>query len=99
MTEKPATRKIEHEIQDFVALLITGDSPYVTKEISEDEIAKFCKGCDSYRENQPCALAGTNDQARYAARQWCGWASQKSVSGQMTTEGFKSGSVDLNLTN
>jgi hypothetical protein len=41
--------------------------------ILESEISKFCVGCDHFQEGKPC-FVGSNDQARYAARKWCGWA-------------------------
>ena len=46
-----------------------------TLTIAESQIRKFCKGCDHIGANgKPCKTAGANDQARYVAREWCGWA-------------------------
>ncbi len=56
--------------------------------ISEENIAKFCSGCDKLKDNNFCA-DDAEDQGRYVARGYCGWATQNSVRGQMTNEGFK----------
>jgi hypothetical protein len=45
------------------------------KQISEADITAFCQGCDNFQsEGVPCNAVGSNDQARYTARKWCGWA-------------------------
>jgi len=52
--------------------------------IAESKITAFCNGCDSFKgEGVPCKVVGSNDHARYAARNWCGWAT---VSGKHTTK-------------
>ena len=59
--------------------------------IPESRITAFCKGCDHFKgEGIPCPVVKADDQARYALREWCGWASVKGVRGEMTAEGFKS---------
>jgi len=46
--------------------------------VSEADITKFCQGCDNFTSGRvPCRAVGSNDQARYAARGWCGWASEE----------------------
>ncbi|MCL5409494.1 MAG: hypothetical protein M1607_01380 [Patescibacteria group bacterium] len=58
--------------------------------ITRKQIAEFCSTCDFYRGSLPCRLVGLDDQTRYVARQWCGWASSQGQNGQMSYEGFKS---------
>lgn len=81
-------REIDHKIQDFFAAAITGDKSYLSSQVEESVIAKFCNGCDRLQGNGVCKL-DENDQARYAARQQCGWASVNEVRGEMTADGFK----------
>jgi len=53
------------------------------KVISEEDITKFCNGCDYFEGHSiPCIL-GPNNQARYAARKLCGYAR---INGQYTTK-------------
>jgi hypothetical protein len=50
----------------------------VESEVPEADITRFCQGCDNFGgEGIPCNVAGSNDQARYSVRKWCGWASVK----------------------
>ncbi len=59
--------------------------------IPESKITAFCKPCDHFKgEGIPCPIVKSDDQARYALREWCGWASVKGVRGEMTAKGFKS---------
>ena len=45
------------------------------RSIAEEKITAFCSGCDNFKgESIPCAVVGSNDQSRYAARKHCGWA-------------------------
>lgn len=54
------------------------------RSIAESTISAFCNGCDNYKgEGIACPLVGANDQARYAERKWCGWAS---VDGKRTVK-------------
>lgn len=47
-----------------------------TATIPESEITAFCSGCDYFKgEEIPCEMVGSDDQARCAARGWCGCAS------------------------
>lgn len=79
-------RTIEPKIQDIFAELI---GAYVLPlTISEENITMFCKPCDNYIEGKPCKIVGQNDQARYAARKGCGWASKDGVRGSMSINGF-----------
>ncbi len=57
--------------------------------VAESTIASFCKGCDnSGGESKPCKLVGPDDQARYAIRNWCGYAAVSGERGEMTAKGF-----------
>lgn len=50
----------------------------VPRTIAESAITAFCQGCDNYQgEGVACPVVGANDQARYAQRKWCGWATIK----------------------
>ena len=52
--------------------------------VAEQKITKFCKGCDNFKgEGIPCETVGSNDQARYTVRNWCGWAT---VNGKRTAK-------------
>jgi hypothetical protein len=43
--------------------------------VAESQITTFCTGCDSFKgDSIPCSSVGSNNQVRYAARKWCGWA-------------------------
>lgn len=56
----------------------------VEATVAESKITKFCKGCDNFKgEGIPCKTVGSNDQARYAVRNWCGWAT---VNGKRTVK-------------
>lgn len=80
-------RVIEPRIQDTFAEI---QGYYMLPlSVSEKEIAEFCGPCDHHVVNGVCKLAGGNDQARYVARNGCGWASVKGQRGDMTSEGFK----------
>ena len=47
----------------------------VDKSIAESKITTFCTGCDFFQgEGIPCKIVGSNNQARYAVRNWCGYA-------------------------
>jgi len=65
-----------------------GDGPRADYQMTEGEIAKFCAGCDSLQSDNSC-VGGSNDQGRYARRQWCGWASTNGERGFMTGDGFE----------
>jgi hypothetical protein len=43
--------------------------------IEENKITEFCQGCDHFDGQEvPCKVVGSNDQARYANRKWCGYS-------------------------
>lgn len=84
----PETRRfITPEIQDIWAAFSLGYPLHMS--ISEGEVAAFCGECDSRRKEDGICFSGENDQSRYAARKWCGYAMVNGVRGQMTKEGFK----------
>lgn len=89
MIERRLIRKIELRSQDYSAFEVSGNLVYLTPEIAEDAVQKFCAGRDALKATGVCRVAGTNDQARYAAREWCGWATVNGVRGAMTAEGFE----------
>ncbi|MDO8451267.1 MAG: hypothetical protein Q7S76_00170 [bacterium] len=74
-------------ITDYFASL-TGVPVNLTGQIEEARIANFCSGCDALQEDGMCRTVNANEQARYAAREFCGWASVNGVRGDMTSEGF-----------
>jgi len=88
MTERGDVRKFEPRVQDYFAVAM-GHNADLTGQVAEATIAKFCGGCDALQDDGVCRVAGARDQARYAAREWCGWASVNGVRGEMTSEGFK----------
>lgn len=57
------------------------------------KIADFCHDCDKLGRDGVCTgvTIGRIHQARYAAREWCGWAVVDGVNGTMTNKGFKPG--------
>lgn len=80
-------RQIKPKIQDIFAQV---NGIYTLPDsVSEDKIAKFCGPCDHHVVNGVCKLAGGNDQARYVARNGCGWARVNGQRGNMTSEGFE----------
>lgn len=85
MAEK--IRQIVTNPQDIFAELTMAYT--LPASISEEDIAKFCKECD-FSKAPVCSKVGQNDQARYAAREGCGWAEKDGVRGSMTADGFKS---------
>jgi hypothetical protein len=70
----------------------TGDGASVVpnRSISEAKIAEFCGKCDFLQADNTCQVSDSGDQARYADRRWCGWASVKGIRGKMTENGFVS---------
>jgi len=79
MTEK--LRNFQPEIQDIVfpndgmkEAVRVGNQNGTGMAVAESQITTFCQGCDFSKEGSPCSRVGSNDQARYAARGWCGWA-------------------------
>ena len=74
-------RKFQPEIQDIVfpnsgmkKAAEVGMENGTGLAVAESQITSFCTGCDKFKgEGKPC-FVGANDQARYAARGWCGWA-------------------------
>lgn len=91
LSENKPERRI-NPMQEIIHNTLFPEDPVpVHTSIGEDDIRKFCKSCDLYvAATNSCKIVNENDQARYAARQWCGWASQNGVSGQMTKKGFES---------
>ncbi len=90
MTERKYTKEPQDTLRtkkDVVAAMASGALPAdfeTPATIAESAITSFCKGCDNFKgEGIPCEAVGSNDQARYAARKWCGWAS---VNGKRTTK-------------
>lgn len=70
-------------------------NPGLTDHIKLEEIRRFCTGqnrlrCDNLKEDGTCRLdrGDSTDQARYASREWCGWACVGGARGEMTGEGF-----------
>ncbi len=94
ITSENAKRVIKRELQDHLAASLAGLESPPTEEVAEDLIEEFCSGCDNLQLNGICARVSPNNQGRYAAREWCGWASVDNVRGQMTSEGFKPASCD-----
>lgn len=46
--------------------------------IYEADVEHFCRGCDYFKNVEtPCERVGKNNQRRYAARRFCGWAKVK----------------------
>jgi|GEM_PF-6043310 len=82
-----ARRAIVPEIQDFFAAYAFGYPLHLS--VSEGEVNAFCSNCDMRRKEDGICSSGENDQSRYAARKWCGWAEVNGTRGQMTKEGFK----------
>lgn len=85
MTERTSERIIQHLPQDIWAFWELGVPLH--SSVAEEKIAVFCRGCDQLKPDGVC-YNGPNDQARYAARLVCGWASIKDVQGTMTVDGF-----------
>jgi len=57
--------------------------------ISENDIQKFCKGCDFLSKDNLCKKNGFNNQGRSALRGCCGLASENNIEGYMLVTGFK----------
>ena len=56
---------------------------------SEADIANFCGPCDHLMGDNSCQIdRERGNQARYVARDWCGWAFVNGVRGLMTHKGF-----------
>jgi hypothetical protein len=85
MAKPEGERKITFRIQDYFAAAYSGQS-LGSQSISEEKIKAFCGGCDNLEQDNTCFTKG--DQARYAERLDCGWASMGGVRGRMTIEGF-----------
>lgn len=83
-------RHIDLAIQDVVARTLSGVSLDANLEIKESMVQGFCSGCDKLQASGLCNTIDANDQARYAARQYCGWSVVNGVRGEMTEAGFKS---------
>lgn len=81
-------RRIKPRVQDYWGPIAVG-SGIMPEQIAEKTVQKFCGGCDMLGSDGVCKVAGANDQARYAARRWCGWASVNHVRGSMTDKGFQ----------
>lgn len=58
--------------------------------LTGEQINRFCGPCDNFGPDGVCVL-GRQDQTRYVAREWCGWASVNGNRGTMTDTGFKTG--------
>lgn len=73
--------------EDVASAIARGALPEefeVQATIAESKITSFCKGCDNFKgEGIPCRKVGSNNQARYADRNWCGWAT---VNGKRTAK-------------
>lgn len=79
-------RGVDHDLADFFAFFLTGEIGYLKKEVTEEEVARFCGPCDFAANN---CVGERNDQGRYVARGGCGWAQVKGVRGSMSEKGFK----------
>lgn len=81
-------RQIKPKLQDFLKQFFDSSSPLPDKSISEFDISTFCRNCDYHQLDNMCKIVDSNDQARYAMRKQCGWASMDNVRGNMTESGF-----------
>lgn len=62
--------------------------------VTQEQVRNFCSGCDNFRQDEKCNLfSGEENQPRYVARQWCGWAKVNGLRGEMTSKGFITGSI------
>lgn len=93
MAERIYTKEVQDTLNTrakVIEALKLGIDPNVYERlasIDESKITAFCKGCDNFKgEGIPCETVGSNDQARYAVRNWCGWATVNGVRTVITGE-------------
>lgn len=82
------SRIIKPRYQDYYSAIYLG-RPLPNTEVPEQTIADFCKGCDMLQLDNICRIVGSNRQAIYVDRQWCGKGSRDGVQGEMTAKGFR----------
>ena len=62
--------------------------------VSEEEVRRFCKVCDFYKEGQVCTVV-KGDQGNYVFRNWCGWAQIEGKRAYVTNESVRVNGKDI----
>lgn len=90
IAEQEKVRKFHPSDAEIYDAEMAGINILLDRQIPESDIQEFCKGCDLLKSDGVCPILGSNNQARYVEKKWCGWARVNGEEKQKTSEGFKS---------